>query len=69
MGDHYDDDDAVVVATNAPGVPREFVTTFGRTQPGAQIALKVFVVLNSGNEAGSAAVELERPAEEQQQAA
>ena len=62
MGDHYSDEDAIVIATNLPGDPREFVTTFGLTQPGAEIALKVFVVLTTGNEAGSAAMLVDRPA-------
>jgi hypothetical protein len=62
VGDHYDDQDAVVIATNAPGDPKEFITTFGLNQPGAEIALKVFVVLTTGNEAGSAAMLVERPA-------
>ena len=60
-GDDYDDEDAVVIATNAPGAPREFVTAFGLNQPGAQIALKVYVLLTTGNEAGSAAMVVERP--------
>jgi hypothetical protein len=62
VGDHYDNDDAIVIATNQPGDPREFVTNFGLTQPGAQIALKVYVVLTTGNEAGSAALLVDRPA-------
>lgn len=62
VGDHYSDEDAIVIATNLPGDPREFVTTFGLTQPGAEIALKVFVVLTTGNEAGSAAMLVDRPA-------
>ena len=41
--------------------PREFVTPFGLNQPGAKVALKVYVILTSGNEAGSAAVFVERP--------
>jgi hypothetical protein len=62
VGDHYDDQDAVVIATREPGDPKEFVTTFGLNQPGAEIALKVFVVLTTGNEAGSAPMLVERPA-------
>jgi len=50
-----------VIATHAPGDPKEFVTTFGLNQPGAEIALKVFVVLATGNEAGSAPMIVERP--------
>ena len=61
VGDDYREDDAVVIATNAPGAAREFTTPFGLNQPGAQVALKVFVVLTTGNEAGSAAMFVERP--------
>ncbi len=52
----------MVIATRGPNDPREFVTTFGLTQPGAEIALKVYVILSTGNEAGSAALLVERPA-------
>jgi hypothetical protein len=61
VGDEYSDEDAVVIATNVPGAPREFVTPFGLTQPGAKVALKVFVVLTTGNEAGSATMFVQRP--------
>lgn len=62
IGDRYVDDDAVVIATHGPTDPLEFVTTFGLNQPGAKIAVKVFVVLTTGNECGSATVVIERPA-------
>ena len=62
VGDDYNDEDAVVIATNAPGAPREFITPFGLNQPGAKVALKVYVTLTTGNEAGSAAMFVERPA-------
>jgi hypothetical protein len=61
VGDEYSDEDAVVIATNAPDAPREFVTPFGLNQPGAKVALKVFVQLDTGNEAGSAAMFVQRP--------
>ena len=61
VGDDYSDVDAVVIATNAPGAPREFITPFGLNQPGAKVALKVYVLLTTGNEAGSAAMFVERP--------
>jgi len=48
-------------ATNEPGAPREFVTPFGLNQPGVHVALKVFVILTKGNEAGSAAMFVQRP--------
>lgn len=63
VGDHYDDGDAVVIATHEPGGSREFITDFGLTQPGARIALKVFVILTAGNECGSAAMLVRRPAQ------
>ncbi len=61
VGDNYSDEDAVVIATNAPGAPREFVVPFGLNQPGAKVALKVYVILTTDNEAGSAAMFVERP--------
>jgi hypothetical protein len=60
VGDHYDEQDAVVIASRLPNEEREFVTTFGLTQPGAEVAFKVFVVLSTGNEAGSAPMIVER---------
>ena len=53
---------AVVIATNAPGDAREFTTGFGLTQPGAKVSLAVYVILNTGNESGSAAFTVVRPA-------
>jgi hypothetical protein len=61
VGEHYDEEDAVVIATHTPNETREFITTFGLNQPGAEIALKVFVVLTTGNESGSAAMQVQRP--------
>ena len=60
-GDEYSEEDAVVIAMNEPGAAREFVTPFALNQPGARVALKVYVVLNTGNEAGSAALFVQRP--------
>jgi hypothetical protein len=62
VGDEFSDEDAIVIATNAPGAPREFVTAFGLNQPGARVALKVYVVLTTGNEAGSGVMFVQRPA-------
>ncbi len=61
VGANYSEEDAVVIDSHAPADPREFVTTFGLTQPGARVSLKVFVVLTTGNEAGSATVVIQRP--------
>ena len=60
-GDEYNDEDAVVIASHEPGEPMEFVTAFALTQPGAKAAFKVFVVLTTGNEAGSAEMVVQRP--------
>lgn len=60
-GDAYNDDDAVTIDTHLPGDPREFLSGFGLTQAGAHVALKVYVVLNMGNEAGSAVMLVARP--------
>ncbi len=61
VGEDYNDEDAVVIASNGPGAAREFVTPFGLNQPGAQVALKVYVILTTGNEAGSGALFVQRP--------
>ncbi|MGL5962871.1 MAG: hypothetical protein ACRCZ2_00495, partial [Fusobacteriaceae bacterium] len=60
-GDSYDEEDATTIATHGPADPNEFLTTFGLSQPGTQVAFKVFVVLETGNEAGSATMVVERP--------
>ena len=62
VGADYNEEDAVVIASHGPEEAREFVTTFGLTQPGAEVALKVYVILTTGNEAGSAVMRVERPA-------
>ena len=61
VGDEYSDEDAVVIASHDPGEPREFVVPFGLNQPGAEVALKVYVLLTTGNEAGSALLLVQRP--------
>ena len=65
IGEKYDSEDAVVLATHAPSDAREFVTNFGLMQPGTQAALKVFVILETGNEAGSDVMVVTRPVGEQ----
>ena len=60
-GDHYNEEDAVVIDTHGPNEPQEFITTFGLNQPGAAVAFKVFVILNTDNEVGSATLLVERP--------
>jgi len=60
-GPEWDDDDSEVKGTVFPGQPLEFVTSFGLNQPGAEVTWKVFVILTTGNEAGSAAMTVQRP--------
>ena len=60
-GPEYSGEDEVVIATLPPGVPREFRTAYSLTQPGMAASFKVYVVLTTGNEAGSDAVTIERP--------
>jgi hypothetical protein len=62
-GGAYNDNDAVTIESHLPADAREFVTAFGLTQLGARAAFKVYVVLNMGNEAGSAAMVVARPGE------
>jgi hypothetical protein len=60
-GRRYDEADAVTVARQTPAEAGEFFTSFSLTQPGAQAAFKVYVVLKTGNEAGSKTMVVERP--------
>ena len=69
VGDAYDEEDAMVLATNVPDAPRVFEVGFGLTQAGARVALKVFVILETGNEAGSEVMVVERSAAEKIRAA
>ena len=62
VGDAYDEEDAMVLGTNAPDAPRVFETRLGLTQAGARVALKLYVILETGNEAGSETMVVERPA-------
>jgi hypothetical protein len=62
VGTDWDDDNAVTIAEHAPDATPEFVSTFGLTQPGASVVLKVFVINETDNEAGSAAMVVTRPA-------
>lgn len=62
VGAEFNHRDAVVIATHEPGAPREFVVAFNLTQPGTKVALKLYVILTTGNEAGSATMVVKRPA-------
>ena len=59
-GPDWNDDDAVNLGRHNPDQPNEFTVTFGLTQPGTSIALKVFTVLNTGRRAGSAVMVVQR---------
>ena len=62
-GPEYTAEDEQVIATLAKGAaPREFRTDFSLASPGMAASFKVYVVLTTGNEAGSEAVTVERPA-------
>lgn len=61
IGLEWNDEDAVVLATNEPEDAREFVVSFGLTQPGTHIVLKVYVITQDGNERGSAPLPVQRP--------
>ena len=61
MGSDWDEEDAVSIDSHLPNAPREFITTFGLNQPGAQVTFKVYVILTTGNEAGSAPMFVQRP--------
>ena len=60
-GDEWNEEDAVTIATHAPGAAREFTVDFGLTQPGTAVALKVYVVTLTGREHGSAPLVVRRP--------
>ena len=60
IGDDWDEDDVVTIATNAPGDAREFTVDFGLTQPGTRVALKVYVITTTGRERGSVVMVVER---------
>ncbi len=61
-GDEFRGDDAVFLGRHEPNEANEFTVQFGLTQPGTAVALKVYVVLKSGNRAGSATMVVQRPA-------
>lgn len=59
--EEYDADAESVLATLAPAAPREFLTTAGLPTAGDSASYKVYVIVGSGNEAGSPAVTVTRP--------
>ena len=62
IGEEWDEDDAVTIATHTPEEAPEFNVEFGLTQPGTAIVLKVYVITTTGRERGSAAMKVGRPA-------
>lgn len=60
-GGTFDSQDAVELARHLPGDPREFVTDFGLTQPGARASFVVAVILTTGNRKASAPMTVQRP--------
>ena len=60
-GPDWNEEDALVIASHAPNAPREFSTDFALNQPGAEAVFKLYVILSTGNEAGSAAMAVQRP--------
>lgn len=60
IGEEWDEDDAVTIATHSPEQAREFNEEFGLTQPGTAIVLKVYVITTTGRERGSAPMKVER---------
>ncbi len=60
-GEEFIADDAVFLGRREVGDPLEFTVAFGLTQPGTAAAFKVFVVLTTGNRAGSVVAVVRRP--------
>ena len=60
-GGTFDSQDAVELARHQPGDPREFVTDFALTQPGARASFVVAVILTTGNRKASAPMTVQRP--------
>jgi hypothetical protein len=60
-GDYAADDESVLASLDG-SAPLEFFTDFALGQQGAKAGFKVYVVLTSGNEKGSAPVYVTRPA-------
>ena len=61
VGPEYEADDAEILALITPAQARQWAGTFGLALPGSAASFKVFVILTSGNEAGSNEVTLTRP--------
>lgn len=61
-GTAYQEDDAVTFASHLPGAAPQFVIGWGSVTEGGSLALKVYVINETDNEAGSATLVVTRPA-------
>lgn len=61
-GPDYDAEDETVIANIPAGAPREFRTAYSLSNPGMAASFRVYVLLETGNEAGSDTVTVTRPA-------
>ena len=53
--------DVVTLASHAPGAAPQFVQGFGNVPPGGALALKVYIINDTDNEAGSSTLVVTRP--------
>lgn len=60
-GPEYDPEDETLVATIPAGAPRVYNSAAGFAIPGAAMTYKIYVVLDTGNTAGSEALTITRP--------
>lgn len=61
IGEEFLAEDAVFLGRHEPDEPNEFTVQFGLSQPGLKVSYKVYVVLTTGNRAGSDTVVVQRP--------
>lgn len=59
-GPEYLEEDAITLGKIAAGGARIYHTSYALTEPGSELSLKVYVILKTGNEAGSKAVTVMR---------
>lgn len=61
-GADYNSDVEVIIGTILAGQPKELVSFLRLVSPGLSVSYKVYGVLTTGNERGSEAVQMTRPA-------
>ncbi len=61
-GPEYDPEDETILATIAPSAPRVWTGSFGLLVPGSAASFKLYSITAEGNERGSNAVTITRPA-------